>query len=532
MRLLTTGILIFIIFLSVKAQPQLEVYPEELEFEDIFHRLENAYFINVGDSALVIDSMSYNNNFYFVRFDTVWRYPITIQPNDTIRMDCILAGYYNYIYGDTQDTLFIYNNGINPMGILKIKIDYYENEYYTGTLQGNITSDSIPVANANVYFLYGGNFIIDKTTSDINGNYSVELPVGSYSIASEKDSFYVSFYDQQFDPLNATQVFIDTNGVASVNLSLVRKNPTSNAVSGKIFDSTSVYSLNKGIIIVRSGTHTPHKLKSSYINSPALDGTYSAFVNTDGSFTVDDIIDAGFYYVQSFSDYFVPTYYDSSGYYPSFWQDADTIFVGSHLFNLNIYMPRDSSLGGGIISGNVQVAGMRDSSVSDAIVYAQSAENNLITYAFSQNNGNFSENFLPYGSYYLVAQKIGYEDAVSDKIIIDSLTTNVGNIHLFFPDPNSVLNGPVAPDKIQLYQNYPNPFNPSTTVEFYLPAGTNVTLRITDILGQTVSILQNGYLNAGNYKMRFDGSRLSSGIYFVSLITKNAALVRKILLLK
>ena len=52
MRLLTTGVLIVIFCLSIKAQPHLEVYPSELEFTDIFHRLQNAYFINSGNQPL------------------------------------------------------------------------------------------------------------------------------------------------------------------------------------------------------------------------------------------------------------------------------------------------------------------------------------------------------------------------------------------------------------------------------------------------------------------------------------------------
>jgi hypothetical protein len=532
MRLLTTGILFFIIFSSVKAQPQLEIYPEELEFTDIFHRLENAYFINVGTAPLSIDSISYNNNFYFVRFSQNWRYPFIIQPNDTVQMDCILAGYLNYIYEDTEDTLIIYNNGINPMEQLRIKIDYYEDEYYTGTIQGSVTSESVPVANADIYFLYGGNFVIAQTTSDIYGNYTAELPVGNYSIAAVKDSFYVSFYDQQFDPLSATQVFVDTNGTSSANLILVSKTPTQNSISGSIFDSVSGYWLYKGIIVVRKGTHTPHKMNPYKTNSPAVNGTYTAFVDANGNYTVNDIIDPGFYYVQSFSDYFVPAYYDSLGDYPSFWQNADSIYIGTQMNNLNIYLPRDSSVGGGVISGITRLAGQPDSIVTDAIIYAQSAENNLITYSFSQYNGNFREIFLPYGSYYLIGQKIGYEDAVSDKIIIDSLTTNVENILLLFQPVSSVKDNTFIPDRIELYQNYPNPFNPATTVEFYLPSGTNVTVKITNILGQTVSILQNGYLNSGKYKMQFDASGLSSGVYFVSLITNTTSLVRKILLLK
>ncbi|HEY6907190.1 MAG TPA: T9SS type A sorting domain-containing protein, partial [Ignavibacteriaceae bacterium] len=151
---------------------------------------------------------------------------------------------------------------------------------------------------------------------------------------------------------------------------------------------------------------------------------------------------------------------------------------------------------------------------------------------FSQNNGGFRENFLPYGSYYLVAQMIGYEDAVSDKIIIDSTMTNISDVNLWFTSPNSVGDHKLIPDRIQLYQNYPNPFNPTTTIEFFIPSETNVMVRISDILGQTVTILHNGLLKSGDYKLQFDASGLSSGIYFVSLITENTSLVRKLLLLK
>ncbi len=533
MRFLTAGIFVFLFCISAKAQPVLQIYPDELEYRDVFHRLQNAYFVNTGDQTLHIDSIYYSNNdFYYLRFNNYWSYPISIAPGDSILMDCILSGYLNYTLEDIVDTLYIYNDGVNPYAYLKIKIDYYEDEYYSGTLQGSVNSDGLPVADANIYFLYGGNFVIAQGVSDAAGNYSVELPVGNYSVAAAKDSYYVSFYDQQFDPLSATQVFVDTNGIASADLNLVKATPTQISVSGKIFDSLAIVPLKKGIVIVRSGTHTPDKIVHSKLNTPALGGAYAAFVDPTGSYTVNNIIDPGYYYIQSFSDYYVPSYYDTLGNNPGFWQDADSIYIDAPLLNADIYMPRDSSIGGGIISGTVGIAGNVDSIVTDAIVYAQSAENNLITYAFSQADGNFKENFLPYGSYYLVAQKIGYEDAVSDKIIIDSTMTSIGNITLLFSSPNSVREQEFMPDQISLSQNYPNPFNPSTTVEFHLPHSTNVVLRVTNILGETVSVLHNGYLSSGDYKMLFDGRSLSSGIYFISLITPETSLVRKILLLK
>ena len=68
-----------------------------------------------------------------------------------------------------------------------------------------------------------------------------------------------------------------------------------------------------------------------------------------------------------------------------------------------------------------------------------------------------------------------------------------------------------------LSQNYPNPFNPSTTIKFSIPELSFVTLKVYDMLGREVSGLVNGYLNTGEYSIKFDASGLPSGTYFYRL---------------
>jgi hypothetical protein len=86
--------------------------------------------------------------------------------------------------------------------------------------------------------------------------------------------------------------------------------------------------------------------------------------------------------------------------------------------------------------------------------------------------------------------------------------------------------------EFNLEQNYPNPFNPSTEFSFSLPSSEYVTLKVYDILGREVSKLIEEKLNVGVYKIRFDGSRLSSGIYFYSLNTIKYNSVKKMQLIK
>jgi len=90
-----------------------------------------------------------------------------------------------------------------------------------------------------------------------------------------------------------------------------------------------------------------------------------------------------------------------------------------------------------------------------------------------------------------------------------------------------------APASFQLDQNYPNPFNPSTTISFALQTSGRVSLRIYNVLGQQVAALFDGVKSAGVYKVTFDASALSSGVYFYRLTTSaGVSEAKKMVLLK
>ncbi len=95
-------------------------------------------------------------------------------------------------------------------------------------------------------------------------------------------------------------------------------------------------------------------------------------------------------------------------------------------------------------------------------------------------------------------------------------------------------NGNIIPNNYELKQNYPNPFNPSTTIEFNLPEAGLISIKIFDITGREInSEINNLSLNAGNFKYAFNGSSLSSGIYFYSLsVNGNIISTKKMLLIK
>ena len=89
-----------------------------------------------------------------------------------------------------------------------------------------------------------------------------------------------------------------------------------------------------------------------------------------------------------------------------------------------------------------------------------------------------------------------------------------------------------APAIFELAQNYPNPFNPSTVINFSIPESGMVSLKVYNLLGQSVAELVNDVKAAGSYEVSFDASYLTTGIYMYKIQSGNFTATRKMLLVK
>jgi polyhydroxybutyrate depolymerase len=84
----------------------------------------------------------------------------------------------------------------------------------------------------------------------------------------------------------------------------------------------------------------------------------------------------------------------------------------------------------------------------------------------------------------------------------------------------------------ELYQNYPNPFNPATQISYNVPKTSEVDLSVFNLLGQHVATLFSGRVQAGIHSVKFDGTNLSSGLYFYVLSGSSQIMTKKMILLK
>ena len=120
------------------------------------------------------------------------------------------------------------------------------------------------------------------------------------------------------------------------------------------------------------------------------------------------------------------------------------------------------------------------------------------------------------------------------------VTAGSGGTILITTEPPTITGffeaNPITYNLPTLYQNCPNPFNPSTTIEFELPVESFVKLKIYNLIGQEITTLINGLKKSGKHKIEFNGSNLSSGVYFYQINAfyenSNYSSTKKFILLK
>jgi len=508
----------------------LEIMPHHINFMDQFKRIKTVRLSNYESNEIRIDSIKYDSSMLYIRNNNFSSFPQTLSSNSSISIDVLLTNYFVLLGADSTSVISIYNNGNEPIKSLEVSVNFEMEHGMSGVIKGSVKDSSSYLPDAKLLFFYDGIYLIDSTTTDINGNYEIELRSGNYFIAAQMEGYYMQYGNLKYSPIEADFIEVRKDTPQIVDFILEAEFETDLYISGKVYDIVSDETINKAIVVIRKGDHTPTKIQAGTLVNPLQ--TYSVMANSKGEFTIDNIQIGGNYYLEAFSQFYIPGYYNHMDEHEMFWQNADSIDVVGSEMDKNVYLERDSSYGGGVLQGQVRVQNNQPDSSNNSLIFAVETSNNKVyNYNYSQSSGKFDLPALPSGSYKLVTDKIGFENSVSNEFILNTTQDTVANIDLVIL-PTSVERTSQKFKTFKLSQNYPNPFNPSTTIEFELERYDNVTLTIYNMLGQRITKLLDGNYGAGTYKVTFNASQLPSGIYIYQLSSSTNVITKKMELLK
>jgi hypothetical protein len=105
-----------------------------------------------------------------------------------------------------------------------------------------------------------------------------------------------------------------------------------------------------------------------------------------------------------------------------------------------------------------------------------------------------------------------YNNSTSSSIFINIL---VDEIELL--TDTDYLNINEHPDQLTAIKLFPNPTTSSTTLTLELDAPCNITITLTDVLGNALQEIFSGYTGAGNFEQIIESNGLAKGVYFVKV---------------
>ena len=133
-------------------------------------------------------------------------------------------------------------------------------------------------------------------------------------------------------------------------------------------------------------------------------------------------------------------------------------------------------------------------------------------------------------------KEVGYRLVIRDGEEVTKLPLSTERKQEIKRDQGQVSLKQIPKEKIvvenDLKPNYPNPFNPTTTIKYKVSQTADVELRVYNVLGQQVRQLVDKQKQPGTYQVRFDGSNLASGIYFLRLRIGEFSDLQKMTLIK
>ena len=383
--------------------------------------------------------------------------------------------------------------------------------------------------------LEGNSEFVFKGKVDSTGMYHVQLPPGPYIAFAKSNGYATEFYLEQNNLLSATVLRLQ-NDTSEINFTLAPLPPVVlGTISGSVLDTARSLGVPARVIAFRDRW----KMMDQY----HVARVYVTDADSTGKYQFADLLPGSYFVLAVPLGYYAPSFY-SNDTNSTRWRKASPVVVnGDNVQGIDIYVrPLKPDAGGYAgITGRVAVSGAgmgmgtNTAATAGALVCA-SRNGQVAGYAFTDISGNYSIDGIGAGSYTVSVDKPGYNEPTAQTSNVGyDLSGNPQNGTVNFSMENATgVTGstPVQPTEYSLGQNYPNPFNPTTRFSYSLPSAGPVRLTVYNVIGQAVAQLVNGYQNAGQYTVSFDGTSLATGVYFYQLEAGSSNIVRRMILLK
>jgi hypothetical protein len=362
------------------------------------------------------------------------------------------------------------------------------------------------------------------------GQYEAHLLKGFRYIAfAFKPGFVHEFYDDKLTPFHANRLTFagDSSGI---DFDLIPNPLAVNSLAGKIVDTTGA-GVESHVLLIRV---TPFGW---------LPVRYQA-TDSAGNYMFQHLV-AGQFFVRAIPvSSFAPAWYKANACGVRNWHNADVLSVSSNVNGVDVCVkPLDES-GFCHIDGQITSDGRNifAAATNEAVaVYAVSTTTGeVVGYDVTEEDGSYSLDNLPAGSYTIVVDKEGYTASNSPTVTVDESSgfNSSGNNVGVSGDPLGVNENQAGlPQTFALGQNYPNPFNPATEIHFDVAKASHVTIKIYNVMGQEIAKIADQRMDAGSYIARWNGNdvhgvTVSSGVYFYRMDADNFSEIRKMMLMK